>query len=92
MTMRSSYIDPPGRWAGARHVGSDVYYRLDPAAEDVLETVLVWHWCPELVRWRASHVGEHTLVAVDPLHLEPSLLWECCGRHGWIRGGRWADA
>lgn len=35
--------------------------------------------------------GHHTLVAESPLHIEPSLL--CfCGRHGFIRDGRWQEA
>lgn len=43
-------------------------------------------------QWRWSYAGTrlHTVVAREPLHLEPSIGWmECCGRHGWIRGGLW---
>jgi hypothetical protein len=36
------------------------------------------------------------LVALDPLHLEPSILCspdkDGCGMHGFIRDGRWVDA
>jgi hypothetical protein len=64
--------------------------------------VLVWHWCTqehwrdrELFsgpRWAASGVGLHTLVALDPIHLEPSLYWpDCCGKHGFLREGRWQE-
>lgn len=90
--MRGDFHDPPGRWGGATNAGGDVFYRLDPSAGNVLESVLTWHWCPTVNRWRAATVADHELVAVQPLHLEPSLLWTCCGKHGWIRGGRWADA
>ncbi len=90
--VRSSHQDPPGRWAGATNAGGDVYFRVDPAAADVLELALVWHWCPPLRLWRAARVSAHELVSVQPLHLEPSLLWNCCGKHGWIRGGGWVDA
>lgn len=38
----------------------------------------------------------HQLVSEDPLHIEPSILCsgdvQVCGRHGWIRDGRWQDA
>jgi hypothetical protein len=90
--MRSNYRDPPGRWGAATDAGGDVYFRLDLNAQDVLGSVLVWHWCPMLRRWRASHVSEHELVSAAPLHLEPSLLWGCCEKHGYVRDGRWVDA
>jgi hypothetical protein len=68
--------------------------------------LLVWHLCdknrwymdPEKDQskiedykgWHPAGVNLHTLVSVDPLHLEPSLFWnDCCGMHGWIREGRW---
>lgn len=37
-------------------------------------------------------VGRHDLIADEPLHLEPSLLWPCCGKHGFVRGGVWTEA
>lgn len=97
---RRSYDDPPSNWAGAVHAGHDVYYRHDPdkpaGAGDAVST---WHWCAAWSladepggRWALAHAGKHDLITADPLHLEPSLLWHCCGRHGWIRGGRWTDA
>ncbi len=89
---KSRYENPPDRWAAAVDAGGDVFYRVDLDAEDVLGSALVWHWCPVLGRWRAAHVGQHELVKADPLHLEPSLLWGCCEKHGFLRGGRWADA
>lgn len=64
---------------------------------------LVWHWCtrdkwrgrdiPALPRWAPCGVGAHTLVSRDPFHVEPSVYWpDCCGMHGFIRGGRWEAA
>lgn len=55
---------------------------------------LIWHWCTGRgqARWALAGTGNHTLVNRDPLHLEPSLLWPCCGRHGFIRDGRWVSA
>lgn len=30
--------------------------------------------------------------SLDPLHIEPSILFRSCGLHGFIRGGRWEPA
>lgn len=61
-----------------------------------------WHWCAALAdapeehlttgQWVAANTEAHTLVAREPLHLEPSLLWRCCGLHGFVREGRWVSA
>lgn len=78
----------------ATFAGDDTYYLIDPA-DPTPTGVLVWHWCLRNVegpRWMAAGVRNHTLVAADPLHLEPSLLWDCCGKHGYIRAGRWESA
>jgi hypothetical protein len=32
------------------------------------------------------------LVAVEPLHIEPSVLCTACGDHGFIRDGKWVPA
>ena len=55
---------------------------------------LIWHWCTERApaQWRLGATSKHTLVSREPLHLEPSLRWPCCGRHGFIRAGRWIPA
>ncbi len=90
--MRGNYRDPPGRWAGATNAGFDVYYRLDAEADDVLDTLVIWHWCPVENVWKASNPSKHELVSVQPLRLEPSLMWMCCNGHGWIRNGRWLNA
>lgn len=33
-----------------------------------------------------------TLVSDEPLELSPSLLCTRCGRHGFVRGGKWVEA
>lgn len=44
-------------------------------------------------RWVPAGGAGHDLIARDPLHLEPSLLWpDCCGKHGFVRDGRWVPA
>lgn len=69
--------------------------------------LVVWHFCDHHLwagrsgydaepdhyrRWTPGAVGAHTLVGLDPLHLEPSVYWpECCGLHGFIREGRWVS-
>jgi hypothetical protein len=97
----SLFSRPPSRWAGAVPLGSDIYWApwdTDPTDDDAggpVGSILVWHWCPATGvtgRWMAADVRGHTLVSSEPLHLEPSLLWNCCGKHGWIRGGAWSDA
>lgn len=32
-----------------------------------------------------------SLMSLDPLHVEPSILCSC-GRHGFVRAGRWEEA
>lgn len=34
----------------------------------------------------------HTLMAEEPLHIEPSILCLDCGEHGFIRNGEWVSA
>ena len=44
-------------------------------------------------RWEWRGTQLHTLVCREPLHLEASIGWtDCCGRHGFIRGGKWEPA
>lgn len=66
----------------------------------------LWHWCTRATwrqdptktadlepKWALAGTGGHTLVAREPLHLEPSVYWpDCCGLHGWVRDGRWTSA
>jgi hypothetical protein len=63
---------------------------------------MFWHRCAALADvpeertvhgpWVAAGTRVHTLVSREPLHLEPSLLWACCGLHGWVRDGKWISA
>lgn len=74
-----------------------------------IRDLLVWHDCDKNVwrgdpskeqslidsymGWHPAGVALHTLVAVEPLHIEASVYWPtCCGMHGWIRDGKWSDA
>jgi hypothetical protein len=51
-----------------------------------------WHWCSQQDRWMAQATPDHDLVSREPLHMEPSLLWPCCGTHGFVRDGQWSSA
>ena len=97
MTNNTDRSNPPSLWDGieARPVGDDTYWMQDP--DDPTQAgILIWHWCeaPNLPapRWMAAGVIRHTLVSSEPLHLEPSLLWPCCEKHGFIRDGKWTPA
>jgi len=95
---------PPTDWPGMEtasltQLTEDIYFGW--LAQDTHPTF--WHWCeaqervPEEHRvhdgcWVAAGTSAHTLVSREPLHLEPSLLWRCCGLHGWVRNGRWESA
>ncbi|MFE9812414.1 hypothetical protein [Streptomyces sp. NPDC005548] len=101
--MSHSKDVPPTDWPGMEMTGltklnDDIYFGwLNDQANP-----LFWHWCAALAdvpeehtvhgRWVAAGTGAHTLLAKEPLHLEPSLLWECCGLHGWVRNGKWETA
>ena len=42
-----------------------------------------------------SNVGQpggHQIVNESPLHIEPSILCEDCGIHGFVRLGKWVSA
>lgn len=84
---------PPSEWEGLESaditkVTDDIYFGwIDDTADPTF-----WHWCPSNGRWIAAGTMRHELVSRDPLHLEPSLLWRCCGLHGWVRNGQWQEA
>lgn len=85
---------PPSDFGNAFPIGGDVYYTriFDENYKTFLQELHFWHWCTELKRWRLAGVWNHNLISEKPLHLEPSLLWPCCGKHGFVRNGRWEDA
>lgn len=100
--MSHSKDVPPTDWPGMEMTGltkltDDIYFGWTHEANP-----LFWHWCAALAdvpeehtvsgRWVAAGTSDHTLVTKEPLHLEPSLLWECCRLHGWVRDGSWVPA
>ena len=36
--------------------------------------------------------GGHQIISTNPLHIEPSILCDDCGLHGWVRNGLWVTA
>jgi len=50
--------------------------------------------CGYIATWDGARGPDHTwtLVSLDPLHIEPSLLCHTCGGHGFVRNGRWEPA
>lgn len=100
--MSYDHDTPPVDWPGLELAGvtkltDDIYFGW--LAE---QNPIFWHWCAALAdvpperlvsgRWVAANTEAHTLVAREPLHLEPSLLWRCCGLHGFVRDGKWVLA
>jgi len=84
---------PPSEWAGLAEAGitkvtEDIYYGWIDGTSDPT----FWHWCTTNGRWVPAGTPRHELRSREPLHLEPSLLWECCGLHGWVRNGQWTGA
>jgi hypothetical protein len=92
---RSARGCPPSEWAGAAPLGGDVFWRptlAEGGTVAVFGVFLVWHWCPEADRWSQWTVSQHQVISMKPLHLEPVLLWPCCGKHGFVRDGAWVEA
>lgn len=89
-------------------IGDRVAYSWASNMEQTINGLLIWHWCdhnvwhanpktnPEYIPspgWVPTGVQGHDLIAIYPLHIEPSLLFMgCCNMHGWIRNGEWIDA
>lgn len=94
---------PPTDWPGLETAGltkltDDIFYGwLEHETNPMF-----WHWCPTYAAlpeektvtggWIGAGTSAHTLVSREPLHLEPSLLWRCCGLHGFVRDGVWIPA
>lgn len=88
--FRDNHDDPPSNWSPFAVVElTDRIYFGWPEGET---KPWFWHWCTEINRWRGAGTGGHELVSCEPLHLEPSLLWDCCGLHGWCRNQTWTPA
>lgn len=101
--MSTDRSRPPTEWPGLETTGltkltDDIYYGW--LANEA--NPMFWHWCPTYADlpeeltvsggWIGAGTSKHTLVSRDPLHLEPSLLWNCCGTHGFVRNGQWIPA
>lgn len=101
--MNRGHGNPPSDWPGLEMTGmtrltDEIYYGW--LAREA--NLMFWHWCsaradvPEERTvhgpWVAAGTSAHTLVSREPLHLEPSLLWRCCGTHGFVREGEWIPA
>lgn len=85
---RNDISDPPINWVlGVSELNPGIYYK-----GDSIENLIIWHWCNIDRYWSACSVTNHTMVSLFPLHLEASLLFDCCGLHGYIRDGRWVSA
>lgn len=96
--MSHSHDDPPPNWcewwADLTKVNDDIYYGWPRNISEELAEANphFWHWCTSGGRWVGQGTSDHTLVSREPLHLEPSLLWNCCGLHGFLREGIWSPA
>lgn len=102
--MSKSYDEKPDTWAdwgtnGFKHAGGDIYYTVISGEENLevggkASNVWVYHWhtptnAPE-GRWQLSACGLHTVDAVEPLSLSPSLACEDgCPSHGYLKEGKW---
>lgn len=84
--------DPPTAWciwwADVTRLTDEIFY----GWPDGETNPWFWHWCTRVELWRAQGTGDHDLVSREPLHLEPSLWWQCCGLHGWCRNSEWTPA
>ncbi|MFF9310070.1 hypothetical protein ACF1BS_04080 [Streptomyces sp. NPDC014748] len=96
---RPDRSDPPAVWCDwwteVHQLTPDIAYGWVPEhlrADTGDPNPWFWHWCSAQGRWMAQAAPDHTLVSTQPLHLEPSLLWPCCGVHGFVRGGEWIPA
>lgn len=56
---------------------------------------LVFHWCVKAQLWLGAGVGNHKAYQDDAtklITLTPSLLFDCCGLHGFVIEGQWMPA
>lgn len=91
--MSHDRSNPPSQWhTGVVMIDAEVGIYATPSPEVGNALPTIWHWCTESGRWQGWGTRDHTRIGSEPLHLEPSLLWPCCGLHGWIRDGKWVSA
>jgi hypothetical protein len=91
LTVHGDLTDPPSNWCHwpVARLTNEIYYGW-PEGET---NPWFWHWCTARNIWDGAGTSGHQLVAREPLHLEPSLLWPCCDLHGWVHGnGEWTPA
>ncbi|MCX5239841.1 hypothetical protein OG824_32030 [Streptomyces prunicolor] len=107
VNVRCDRNDPPSAWcnwwADLTALTSTIYYGWPRDTNGLQEpNPSFWHWCPAAAltpgpadtagRWMGASTNHHTLLARQPLYLEPSLLWRCCDTHGFVRDGTWTPA
>lgn len=94
--MSKDKNNPPTKWGikGVKKLSNaDIYYMFKK--EKGKDQLTVWHWCPKVVygpRYMGQSAGGHTIESKDPLTMSPSLLFDECGLHGFIKGGKWIPA
>lgn len=94
MGANKDFNNPPSYWGidGIQELTDVIYYRINQTADGRIEMPTFWHWCVAHLQWMAQGSEFHTLITEDPLEMQPSLLWDCCGLHGFVRGGKWIQA
>lgn len=83
-------------------LGDGVQYNLGrcldkDAGMHTVSCIWVFHYCEQIVGepgitygWFVGGISSHKLIKLDPLTINPSLYWpDCCGKHGYIREGKW---
>lgn len=77
-------------WEGVTRLTDDIYYGWFNTVDT--EHPWFWHWCPPVGRWVAKGTtARFQMASRDPLTLHPSLMWTCCGKHGYMKDGVWLD-
>lgn len=79
-------------------IGHDVQVQLR-YVNDVLHGVAYRHkrpdngaQCEGFAATKPAWSDGWTVLSEAPIHIEPSLLCNACGHHGFIRDGRWVQA
>ncbi len=85
--MSKTKSNTPDKWAGATKLTDYIYYKLSET-----ENPTFWHWCTVNKRWHGQGTAAHMVESTEPLDMSPSLLWDCCGLHGFVKDGKWVLA